>query len=184
MQETELAILNGIQTACRSEFLDTVMPALTRICNHGEIWIVLALVLLLFKKTRRTGAVVATALVLDLLCCNLLLKPLIARVRPCDVNTAVQLLVAHPTDWSFPSGHAASSFAATSALYASHSHLWIPAFILALLICFSRLYLYVHWPSDVLAGGLLGILLGFAGRWVWQRIESAVDRRDWCVRPQ
>lgn len=173
MQEFEFSILNWIQMHCRSAALDVLMPAVSYICSHGEVWILLAVVMLCFKKTRRSGLVVSVALLLDLLCCNIILKPLIARIRPCDVNTAITLLVSRPRDYSFPSGHAASSFAAVGALKASGCRLWIPAFILALAICFSRLYLYVHWPSDVLGGVLLGTLLGFAA----QRIVISLERR-------
>jgi undecaprenyl-diphosphatase len=93
----------------------------------------------------------------------MILKPLVARIRPCDVNTAVQLLIARPTDYSFPSGHTAASFAATFALYFSRKKLWIPAIGLAVLISFSRLYLYVHYPTDILAGVMIGIIMGFLG---------------------
>lgn len=103
------------------------------------------------------------ALALEVLCCNLILKPFVARIRPCDINTAVHLLVPRPDDFSFPSGHTGASFAATSALYFSRSRLRFPALVSAVLIGFSRLYLYVHYPTDVLAGAVLGSLLGWAG---------------------
>jgi len=177
MQEVEFAILNWIQQFCRAPLLDGPMVAVSAICNHGEVWIALAAVLLLFKRTRRAGLTVAAALILDLLCCNIVLKPLVQRIRPCDVNTAVQLLIARPLDYSFPSGHAASSFTAVSALKAAGSRLWIPAFVLALLICFSRLYLYVHWPSDILGGAVLGILLGFLARRLMDRADRTIQNR-------
>ena len=163
MQATELAILDWIQAGSRCAFLDAVMPAISAVCSHGEIWILLAAVLLAGRKTRPVGLAMAFALVLDLLCCNVLLKPLVARARPFHLNPAVALLVPPPADYSFPSGHTAVSFAAVGALKASGSRLWKPAFVLAVLIAFSRLYLYVHWPSDVLFGALLGIVLGFLG---------------------
>lgn len=172
MQNLEFAILNWIQLHCRDAFADAVLPAISAVCNYGEIWILLALVLVCWKKHRRTGIVLAVALILDLLCCNLLLKPLVARIRPCDVNTAIQLLIPHPLEFSFPSGHSAASFAAVGALKASGSRLWIPAFVLASVIAFSRLYLYVHWPSDVLGGALLGIVLGFAAEKLVRCLEK------------
>ncbi len=173
MQNLEFAILDWIQQHCRCGVLDTLMPFFTWICAHGEIWILLAAVLLCTKKERHTGAAVAAALILDLLVCNVLLKPLVARPRPCTLNGALQLLMAAPSDYSFPSGHAAASFAAVGALRASKSRLWIPAFVLAVVICFSRLYLYHHWPSDVLAGAVLGTVLGYAG----QQLSAAAARR-------
>lgn len=174
MQTFEFAILNWIQLHCRSGFLDAVLPVISRTCDHGEVWIVLTLLLLAFKKTRRVGLTLSVALVLDLLCCNVILKPLVGRVRPCDVNTAVKLLIARPLDASFPSGHTAVSFAAVCALWAERSRLWIPALALALLLAFSRLYLYVHWPSDVLAGAVLGGLLGLAARPLARRLFRGI----------
>ena len=162
MQTMELFILDWIQAHLRCGFLDAVLPIISWTANHGEIWILLALALVLRKSSRRQGWTVALALVLDLVCCNLLLKPLIGRVRPFAVNPAVELLVSPPLDASCPSGHTAASVAAVFALRGSGSPLWKPALAVAVLIAFSRLYLYVHWPSDVLGGALLGAFLGGA----------------------
>ena len=172
----EFGILNWIQANCRTGFLDAVMPFISALCNHGEIWIALAVILLLTKRYRRTGAVLALALILDGLCCNVILKPLVARVRPCDANAAVTLLVSRPTDWSFPSGHTAVSFAAVGALLIEKNRLWKPGFVLAVLIAFSRLYLYLHWPSDVLAGAVLGAALGFSASWLTRRADKEAGR--------
>lgn len=159
----ELSILDGIQAVLGGKLLDTLMPPITALGNGGAIWILCAAIMLALPKTRKIGAAMAIGLVLEVLCCNVILKPLVARVRPCDVNPAVQLLVARPTDFSFPSGHTGASFAAVSALYFSKQKLWIPALILALLIAFSRMYLYVHYPTDILAGILIGCAAGFMG---------------------
>ena len=167
MESVEFAILDWIQ---QHGFLDTVLPAVSWICNHGEVWIILAAVLLLRKRDRWVGVSVALALVLDLVCCNLILKPLVDRVRPFAVNTAVE-----PLDASFPSGHTAASFAAVFALKASGSRLWKPALVLAAAIAFSRLYLYVHWPSDVLFGAVLGAALGYAGAWLAGRFRHRLE---------
>ena len=166
MLSFEFAILDWIQANLRNPIMDLLMPAITTLGNSGLIWIILAGILILMPKYRKVGVAVMAGLVLEVICCNLVLKPLVARVRPCDVNTAVQLLVVRPDDFSFPSGHTAASFAAASALSFSRSRLWIPSLVLAVLIAFSRLYLYVHYPTDILAGALLGVMAGWAGRWV------------------
>lgn len=165
-------ILDFIQSHLRCGFLDMAMPLITKLGDAGILWILSALLLLLFPKTRRTGAVMAASLALEALFCNLLLKPLVARIRPYDINTTVQLLIARPMDFSFPSGHAGASFAAASALFYSKDRLWIPAVILASLIGFSRLYLYVHYPTDVLAGIVIGILFGWLGSMLVRAIEG------------
>ena len=175
MQAFELSILDWIQAHLRCGLLDAVLPVISWTCNHGELWILLALCLVIYKRTRRQGWTVATALVLDLVCCNLLLKPLIGRIRPFAVNTAVELLIPPPLDASFPSGHTAASFAAVFALKAAGSPLWKPALAVAILIAFSRLYLYVHWPSDVLGGALLGAFLGWAGAWTAKQVYAALE---------
>ncbi len=173
----ELLILDWLQTHLRCGFLDAALPVISWSANHGEIWILLALVLVLRKSSRRQGWTVALALVLDLVCCNLLLKPLIGRVRPFVVNPAVELLVSPPLDASFPSGHTAASFAAVFALRGSGNPLWKPALAVAVLIAFSRLYLYVHWPSDVLGGALLGAFLGWAAARTSARVYAGLEKR-------
>jgi undecaprenyl-diphosphatase len=171
MQQLELGILDWIQTNLRCGVLDVLMPALSWTCNHGELWIVLAAVLLAVKRYRRQGLAVGCALVTDLVLCNLILKPLVGRARPFTVQ-AVDLLIAPPTDASFPSGHTAASFAAVFALKASGSPLWKPALAVAVVMAFSRLYLYVHWPSDVLGGVLVGAAAGYAGAWAAKKLAA------------
>lgn len=163
MLPLEFAILDWIQENLRNPVFDVWMPALTALGNGGFIWIVLSGVLLCIPKFRKTGAAVLAALALEAVCCNLLLKPWAARIRPCDWNTAVQLLIARPEDFSFPSGHTGAAFAVVAALWIRKNWLWRPCFILAVLIAFSRLYLYVHFPTDVLAGILLGVGAGWLG---------------------
>ena len=176
MQSAEFAILDWIQLHCRSGVLDAVLPVISWTCNHGELWIVLALVLLAVKKHRRLGWSVAAALGLDLICCNLVLKPLIGRVRPFTVHP-VELLIAPPGEASFPSGHTACSFAAAGAIwFAGHRRAGAAAFALAAVIAFSRLYLYVHWPTDVLGGAVLGWALGWAGARLTDRVYAKLER--------
>lgn len=97
MRSFEFALLDWIQGNLRNPVMDLLMPAVTTLGNGGLIWIALAGILLLIPRYRKAGAAVLAGLALEVICCNLVLKPLIARVRPCDVNTAVQLLVAGRT---------------------------------------------------------------------------------------
>ena len=161
--ELELGILDWIQLHLRCGFLDWLMPFVSGLSNHGEVWILLAAVLLLIRRQRARGLSAAFALALDLITCNKILKPLIGRIRPFAFRPDLSLLVPPPGDASFPSGHTAAAFAVVFALKASGSPLWRPALALAAATAFSRLYLYVHWPTDVLGGVLLGAAVGWAG---------------------
>ena len=167
----DFSILDALQ-GCRTPFPDKFFSAVTHLGDHGFFWIALALVLLCIPRTRRLGLCVAIALILELLACNILIKPLAARPRPYALR-AVELLIEAPKDYSFPSGHAAAAFAAAGALALSRSRLAIPAGILAAIIAFSRLYLFVHYPTDVLAGILLGCLCGLGSWLVCQRALCA-----------
>ncbi len=180
MENVEFAVLDWIQAHLRCGFLDAVLPFITNLSNHGEIWIALAVVLVLFRRTRRAGWTLGGGLLLDLLLCNMFLKPLVNRLRPFQVRPGIELLVQAPGDASFPSGHTAVSFAAVFALWSVGSPLWKPALVLAVTIAFSRLYLYVHWPSDVLGGVVVGAVAGCAAgaiskaiaRWMESRRET------------
>lgn len=172
MQQLEVTILDWIQNHLRCDLLDAVLPPITHLCDHGEIWILLAAVLLLLRKKRHSGLAVSGALVLDLVTCNMILKPLFGRIRPFVAYPGVDLLVPPPLDASFPSGHTAASFAAVFALLAMKDPLWKPALALAVVIAFSRLYLYVHWPSDVLGGVLVGAAAGWGSVWLLRRFSQ------------
>lgn len=158
----EIQILDWIQ-GMRTPAGDVIMPLITRLGDAGMIWILLTVVLLLVPGTRRSGAMLMAALIVDVILCNGILKNLFGRMRPFDANPGVQLLIPRPADFSFPSGHTAASFAAVTALYLSGAkRLWKLALLLAVLIAFSRLYLYVHYPTDVLGGAVVGVGAGCA----------------------
>ena len=173
MTAIELAILNFIQEYLRSPLGDKMVPLITRLGDGGLVWILVTVVLLLYPKTRWAGAAVALSLVLEALTCNVILKPLVARIRPFDL-VEISLLVPRPEDFSFPSGHTGASFAVVGGLYWAKSRLWIPAAVLGTLIALSRLYLHVHFPTDV----GVGILLGLACGWAANRILEA-GRKKW-----
>lgn len=176
MLSFELSLLDLLQEHLRNAFLDAAVPVFTKLGDYGILWILLAVGLLAFPKTRRIGLAVSCALLLEVLCCNLLLKPLVARPRPYTYRD-LQLLIPPLKDYSFPSGHTAASFAAASALFFRKSRLWIPALTLSVLLGFTRLYLYVHFPSDVLVGALLGTLAGFTGCLLADRLEKLWTNR-------
>ena len=161
--QLELAVLDWIQLHLRCELLDWLMPFVSGLSNHGEVWILFAALLLLIRRQRVYGLSAACALTLDLIACNIILKPLIDRLRPFVFRPDISLLVSPPGDASFPSGHTAAAFAMVFALKTAGSPLWWPALALATVTAFSRLYLYVHWPTDVLGGVLLGSAVGWAG---------------------
>lgn len=168
----ELRFLDFLQTI-HTPLLDKILAFITSLGNAGIIWIGLAVVLLILPKTRKEGIIVAAALLVDLILCNLILKNLVARVRPYDVNTAIAVLIKKPLDFSFPSGHTAASFAAMTALFlAKMKKAWIVALILAVLIAFSRLYFYVHYPTDVLGGVVVGILSGVLGHVIVEKLDK------------
>ena len=157
------AILNGIQDLFRCEFLDVFFTFVTKLGNAGFVWILIGLLMCCFKKYRRTGVVMLCSVAAAFLIGEVTIKPLIGRLRPFMDNAAVQLLIDPPRGFSFPSGHSMSSFAAATALYLCGdrkvSWTW---YLGAFLIAFSRLYLYVHYPSDVLTGAVLGSLTAWA----------------------
>ena len=153
-------ILHWIQNTIACPFLDAVVPKLTMLGNAGIIWILAGLALLCSKKYRRQGALVLMGLLAGLLVGNIVLKNLVARPRPCWLDPSVRLLIASPTDYSFPSGHTLSSTIAATILTKTDRRFSYVAIPLAVLIALSRLYLYVHFPSDVFAAALLGLLIG------------------------
>ena len=158
----DFSILDFIQNHLRNGVLDWLMTRISMLGNAGVIWIVISIVLLSIKKYRKCGITLVIGLLLGLLIGNIILKPLVARPRPCWINSDIALLIASPKDFSFPSGHTLSSFIAAIILLKEDKKFGYVAMILAILIAFSRMYLYVHFPSDILAGVVLAILIGFA----------------------
>ena len=161
IQDVDFMILDWIQSHLTCGLLDRVMPAVSFLGNAGWIWITIAVLLLLWKQHRRCGMKLAVGLIICLVVCNFLLKNGVARPRPCWINQSVELLIKTPKDYSFPSGHTMTGITSAVILMCYNRRFGIPALILACLIAFSRLYLYVHFPTDILGGLLLGILAAF-----------------------
>lgn len=159
----DLNLLIGIHKTTQNPFFDWFMPFVSRLGDAGLIWIIICIILLIQKKHRKTGYMCALALLLGTLSGELILKNIIGRARPFLSLPDIKLLIEAPGSFSFPSGHTTSSFAAATVIARNFRGYRIPAFFLAALIAFSRMYLFVHYPSDVLAGIILGIICARIG---------------------
>jgi len=177
VQALDWAVLRWIQRVFSCGFLDFLMPKVSFLANGGAVWILAALGLLCIKKYRRYGVFLLAGLALGVLAGNAVLKNLIARPRPCWLDTGVQLLIANPTDFSFPSGHTLASSIGATVLTRANRKFGRAAVPLAVLIAFSRLYLYVHFPTDVLGAALLGVLIGFFSVCMGTKLWDGAARR-------
>ena len=171
MLETILKLDGGflifLQESVRNPILNSIMVFITSLGNGGMIWIAATIALLIPKKTRKVGIMSAAALLGSLLINNHLIKNLVQRPRPFVKFTDLQIIIPTPSEFSFPSGHTSSSFAAAAVFYRHlPKKLGIPSVVLAGLIGFSRLYVGVHYPTDVIAGVLMGILLSYMAEYL------------------
>ena len=171
IQEIDWGILHWIRETLQCGTLDFLMPKLTALGNGGAVWVVAAAALTVSKKYRRYGIAMFAALAAGVLVGNVCLKNLVARPRPCWLEN-VPLLIANPTDYSFPSGHTLSSVIGAAILTKANRKFGFVAIPLAALIAFSRLYLYVHFPSDVLASVVLGTAIGITAVSVAKAIKK------------
>lgn len=170
IQNVDQVILTFIHNNLTNSFFDTIMPVITSLANGGVLWILVGLILICSSKYRKSGFMLIGALLLCFIIGNLGLKPLVARVRPFNVNTSIHLLISMPKDFSFPSGHTMHSFAAATVLYYTNKRIGIAAYLLAITIGFSRLYLYVHYPSDVLFGIIIGVLMALISIKLFEKV--------------
>lgn len=178
----DLPILDWIAEHLWCDFLDVAMPIITMFGDDGIFWIAVALILMATKKYRKAGFAMGAAMMIGLLVCNVTLKPLVGRIRPYDYQWEVYgreilLLTDRMHDYSFPSGHTIASFEACTALMIYDKKLGIPATVLAVLVAFSRLYLYLHYPTDVLFSVVAGIAIAYLGSWIVETIWKKVSAR-------
>ena len=185
----DLPILEWIQENVANGFLDFLMPIITIFGDAGIFWIACAAVMLIFPKTRKTGLAMGVALVMGLLVCNICLKPLVARMRPlvyeveilgnsaADLLHSGQLLVGKPSDFSFPSGHTIASFEAAGVLILNNKKLRIPALVMAILNSFSQMYLFGHYPTDVLVSVVLGTLFAILANYLVKKGADKLEAR-------
>lgn len=161
MLDMDAGILLFLQENVRNEILTPILTLITTLGNGAAVWIIVSLILLIPRKTRQAGAMSLLALLVSFLLNNMLLKNLVARARPYDAIEGLTALVGRPRDYSFPSGHTGSSFASAWVLFRKlPKRFGIPALVLAGLIGLSRLYVGVHYPTDVFFGMINGIASG------------------------
>jgi len=166
-------ILLWIQENIRMDWLDPIVIFITNLGNAGWFWIALMAALLIFKKTRKTGGTGLLALLIGFLITNVWLKNAVARIRPYDAIEGLEFIGKMPSDWSFPSGHSTASMAAAVVLFCKLPRKYgVPALVLGILISLSRLYVGVHYPTDVLAG----VLIGCFGAWAAIQIVDKIEK--------
>lgn len=171
--ELDGSILLWIQENLRTNLMTAIMKAVTRLGDKGLFWIIAAVLFLLFKSTRKTGLALSIGLVINALIVNVWLKNMVGRIRPYEVVEGLRCLIPEPVDASFPSGHASHAFVAVAVIWIMMSKKYgIIALIISALMAWSRLYLGVHYPSDVLAGILIGIIAGVLGTVIVKAVEK------------
>ena len=178
----DIPVLDWIADKLWCPVLDAIMPWITLLGDGGIFWIAIAVILICIPKYRKAGLSMGIALLMGLLLCNLTLKPLVARIRPYtfvleNYGKNIALLVSTPSDYSFPSGHTIASFEAAIALLIHDRRLGIPATVLACLVAFSRLYLYLHYPTDVISSVLLGSALAVLSCWLVKKCFGVWKKR-------
>ena len=154
----DFEILYYIQEHIVNPILNKAMIFASALGDYGFIWLAIAIVLVFFKKTRTCGILIICSLAFCFITGELITKNLVCRVRPCYQDMTINMLVERPKSYSFPSGHSSSSFAAASTLFYANRKIGVLALLLAAFIAFSRMYLFVHFPTDVFAGTLWGII--------------------------
>lgn len=183
IQSIDESTLLFIQEFLRVDFLNLPMVFVSTLGNAGLIWIILGLALTVHPKTRKHGVFALISLLICFLCNNLLLKNLVARPRPYTQIQELVMLMPCPADHSFPSGHTCASFAVAGSLMQTMDRHWnfirIPALVLAVWMGLSRMYVGVHYPTDVLAA----VIIGLAGsRLVFRCGQKPYDRLAQSLR--
>ncbi|MDD6194138.1 MAG: phosphatase PAP2 family protein [Lachnospiraceae bacterium] len=176
----EMELLYSLQSL-HNPVLDKVMLFITTLGNAGMVWIAITILMFIFCKDKRCAWTSTGALLLSVLIINLILKNLVARARPCWIDTDVMLLLKNPKDYSFPSGHASASFATAVSIlqFPEYRKQGIAALILATLIAFSRMYFFVHFPTDILVGSALGVLEALLAGYFVRKLEK---NREFCQK--
>ena len=175
MDVIEFQILYTLQEL-RTPLVDGLMVFITSLGDHGWFWLLMGVLLFSFPRTRLLGGCMLISIAAGFLLGNVMLKNIVARQRPCWLDPSVELLVPVPKDFSFPSGHSLVSFEGAVCIFLFNRKWGIPALMLAVLTAFSRLYLFVHFPTDVLAGIVMGIVIAWSVVRTAKRQMEKTDR--------
>lgn len=173
----DLSILDFIHNTLSNPVMDFIMKCFTYSIEYGAMAILVFIIMMCIKKMRKTGFAVMGATLSVMLFGELILKHIVCRPRPFVINGAIDLIIKAPSGFSFPSSHTATCFAMATAIYLFHKRLGIIAYIYAALVAFSRMYLYVHYPSDVIGGIALGIGCGIGAAALVRFICAKADKR-------
>lgn len=160
-----------------SPFADGIMAFISALGNGGFIWIIISLLFILNKKTRKWGIFMWLSMFMCLIFGNIIIKNLVARIRPYQLYN-VPIIIPPPSEYSFPSGHTLSSFSCAVALYKCHKIYGIIALIFACIMGFTRLYLFVHYPTDILGG----IALSFVMVYFAEKTMDFIEKKHKKVR--
>ena len=172
IQNIDLEILNYIQEVVSNTVLDKLMIFMTAWGSKGVIWIVISLLLAINKKTRRVGIMAMTALILTGILGEAVIKPLVKRARPFMDHPSVKLIIKAPSSYSFPSSNTALSFTVAAILLKEFKKYGMVFLVVATLIAFSRVYLFVHYPSDV----VVGIMMGLTCAWITNKVFNRKEK--------
>ncbi len=173
----DFKILEFIRLHFKCKFMDFIMKNISTFFNYSIVWMVLGVVLISLKSTRAVGYEIFVALTLELLICNVFVKRISKRARPFTKNDEVNLLINPPKDYSFPSGHTLCAFMCATIIAAHIFWVGVILFVVAVLVAFSRMYLYVHYPSDVFVGALMGIFIALISN---QLVELLISH-GWII---
>lgn len=174
--EFDIAVLDFIREHFSCAFLDAIVPPISFLGNGGLIFIVAAVLMVFWKRTRKTGAMTGAALIFGLLICNLFLKPLVARIRPFDLVEGISVIINKPNDYSFPSGHTTAAFELATVWMLRDKRFGVPALVFAFVMAFTRMYLYVHYPTDIIGGMIIGIVCGLLGYFVVDKLYDKIAK--------
>lgn len=166
----DTAVQEAVRTVLQGPLTDWIMVFLSTVGDYALLWLIIAAGFILSKKYRKYGFLLCAALVAGFLVSSCVVKPLVGRIRPCTLHPEVPLLIPREEGFSFPSSHTVTGFASAAAIWLAERRWGIAAFAAAAMIGLSRVYLYVHYPTDVLAGAVLGILVTI-GLYALQKID-------------